>query len=212
MIPAYFMGLKINLFRKNLASFFLLKKNSLLIDSIAKLKQIYNSKKINTIIFLSYAPELNDFLYWCQQLLAESLGKKGKGILPIVSQAPKDHHSLLQLYLDGPKDKLFYIFSLKSNKNMYVNKNVFGDTFKFVENQKLSKVIEEQKNALTKSLRNKNIPYRDFKVNKIEEETFGELFSYFISETALVGNLIGVDPFNQPAVEEVKNLTKHYLS
>ena len=72
--------------------------------------------------------------------------------------------------------------------------------------------ILEQKNALTKSLRNKNIPYRDFKVNKIEEETFGELFSYFISETALVGNLIGVDPFNQPAVEEVKNLTKHYLS
>ena len=155
---------------------------------------------------------MNDFLYWCQQLLAESLGKKGKGILPIVSQAPKDHHSLLQLYLDGPKDKLFYIFSLKSNKNMYVNKNVFGDAFKFAENQKLSKVIEEQKNALTKSLRNKNIPYRDFKVNKIEEETFGELFSYFISETALVGNLIGVDPFNQPAVEEVKNLTKHYLS
>ena len=212
MIPAHFMGLKSNLFRKNLASFFLLKKNSLLIDSAAKLKQIYNSKKINTIIFLSYAPELNDFLYWCQQLLAESLGKKGKGILPIVSQAPKDHHSLLQLYLDGPKDKLFYIFSLKSNKNMYVNKNVFGDAFKFAENQKLSKVIEEQKNALTKSLRNKNIPYRDFKVNKIEEETFGELFSYFISETALVGNLIGVDPFNQPAVEEVKNLAKHYLS
>ena len=86
------------------------------------------------------------------------------------------------------------------------------DPYILVLNQKLSKVIEEQKNALTKSLRNKNIPYRDFKVNKIEEETFGELFSYFISETALVGNLIGVDPFNQPAVEEVKNLAKHYLS
>ena len=56
---------------------------------------------------------MEQFLYWCQQLIAESLGKNKKGFLPIVSNAPKDHHSLLQLYLDGPKDKLFHIFSLE---------------------------------------------------------------------------------------------------
>ena len=60
-------------------------------------------------------PELEKFLFWLQQLLSESLGKKGRGLLPVVSNAPKDHHSLLQLYLDGPKDKLFHIFSLEEN-------------------------------------------------------------------------------------------------
>ena len=126
MLPAYFMDLKINSFRKNLLSFFKSKKNFILYDSIIKLSHIYNLKKIKSIIFLNYAPQLNEFLYWCQQLLAESLGKEGKGILPVVSPAPRDHHSLLQLYLDGPKDKLFYIFSLNLNKKMKVKNNIFG--------------------------------------------------------------------------------------
>jgi len=212
MVPAYFMGLKINFFRKNLLDFFRSKKNLLLIDSVVKLAHIYNLKKINSIILLNYAPELNEFLYWCQQLMAESLGKNGKGILPVVSPAPKDHHSLLQLYLDGPKDKLFCIFSLKLNKKMKINNNVFGKAFSFTANKELSKVKEAQKNALIKALRNKKIPYREFRISKIAEETLGELFSYFILETALIGNFIGINPFDQPAVEEVKVLTKQYLS
>ena len=212
MVPAYYMGLKINSFRKNLLAFFRSKKNLFLIDSVIKLTHIYSSKKINSIILLNYAPELNEFLYWCQQLMAESLGKKGKGILPVVSTAPKDHHSLLQLYLDGPKDKLFYIFSLNLNKKMKINNNVFGKKFKFAENKELAEVIEAQKNALIKVLKNKNIPFREFEIKKITEETLGELFSYFILETALIGSLTGINPFNQPAVEEVKVLTKKYLS
>ena len=212
MVPAYYMGLKINSFRKNLLAFFRSKKNLFLIDSVIKLTHIYSSKKINSIILLNYAPELNEFLYWCQQLMAESLGKKGKGILPVVSTAPKDHHSLLQLYLDGPKDKLFYIFSLNLNKKMKINNNVFGKKFKFAENKEFAEVIEAQKNALIKVLKNKNIPFREFKIKKITEETLGELFSYFILETTLIGSLTGINPFNQPAVEEVKVLTKKYLS
>ena len=212
IVPAYFMGLKINDFRKNLLSFFSSKQNLVLNESIVKLAHMYNLKKIRSIIFLSYAPQLNNFLFWCQQLMAESLGKKGKGILPVVSPAPRDHHSLLQLYLDGPKDKLFYIFSLGLNKKMKLNKNIFGKSFKFVENKELSKVVSSQRKALTKVLKNKKIPFREFKISKINEETLGELFSYFMLETAFTGKLIGIDPFDQPAVEEVKFLTKQYLS
>jgi len=212
MVPAYFMGLKINSLRENLLIFFKSKQNLFLIDSVIKLAHIYNLKKINSIILLNYAPQLNEFLYWLQQLIAESLGKKGKGILPVVSPTPRDHHSLLQLYLDGPKDKLFYIFSLNLNKKMKINNNIFGKAFKFAESKELSKVVEAQKNALIKILKNKNIPFREFKISKIAEETLGELFSYFMLETALIGNLIGINPFNQPAVEEVKVLTKKYLS
>ena len=212
MIPAYFMGLKINHFRKNLLSFFKSKKKDFLIDTATKLSHIYKSKKINSIILLNYAPEVNNFLYWCQQLIAESLGKKGKGIMPIVSAAPKDHHSLMQLYLDGPKDKLFYIFSLKLNKKMKINKNIFGNNFSHVEKKDLSSVKEAQKNALIEVLKSKNIPFREFEINKRNEETLGELFSYFITETILISRLLGINPFNQPAVDQIKVLTKKHLS
>jgi len=212
MIPAYFMGLKKNYFRKNLLVFFKSKKKTSLTNNVIKLAHIYNYKKINSIILLNYAPEVNEFLYWCQQLMAESLGKKGKGILPVVSPAPRDHHSLLQLYLDGPKDKLFYIFSLKLNKKMKINKSVFGKNFSFAESKDLSRAKEAQKKALINVLKRKNIPYQEFVINKKNEETLGELFSYFIMETALIGKLINVNPFDQPAVEEVKVLTKKYLS
>jgi glucose-6-phosphate isomerase len=212
MVPAYFMGLDVGSFRENSLSFFKSKKNLILTESIVKLAHIYNQKKINSIILLNYAPQLNEFLYWCQQLIAESLGKKGKGILPVVSTAPRDHHSLLQLYLDGPKDKLFYVFSSNTNEKMKINKNIFDKSFKFVENKKLSKVILSQKKALIKVLKKKNIPFREFKINKITEDAMGELFSYFMLETAFIGKFIGIDPFNQPAVEEIKILTKQYLS
>ena len=212
MVPAYFMNLKIKHFRKYLLDLFKSKKNKLLIDSVVKLSHVYNLKKINSIIFLNYAPELNNFLYWCQQLMAESLGKSGKGILPVVSQVPRDHHSLLQLYLDGPKDKLFYIFSSNLEKKMKIKKNIFGRTFGFIKNNELSKVREAQKKALLQVLKNKNIPYREFKISRKNEEVLGELFSYFILETILVGEMIGVNPYDQPAVEEVKILTKKHLS
>jgi glucose-6-phosphate isomerase len=196
MIPAYFMGLKIKNFRKNLLDFFKSKEKISLINNVIKLTSIYRYGKINSIILLNYAPEVNEFLYWYQQLIAESLGKKGRGILPVVSIAPRDHHSLLQLYLDGPKDKLFYIFSLKKNKKMKVRKNVFGKNFSYAENKDLSKAKEAQKNALIHVLKSKNIPYQEFVINKKNEASLGKLFSYF----------------NQPAVEEVKILTKKYLS
>ena len=212
MIPAYFMGLRINSFRKNLLDFFKSTKKNLLLDNVIKLSHIYKYKKISSIILLNYAPEVNDFLYWSQQLIAESLGKKGRGILPVVSPAPRDHHSLMQLYLDGPKDKLFYIFSSRFNKKIKTNKNVFGKTFSYAENKDFLKTKVAQKNALIKVLINKKIPYQEFIINKKNEETLGELFSYFIIETVLVGKLLCINPFNQPAVEQVKVLTKKYLS
>ena len=212
MVPAYFMGLKINDFRKNLLIFFSRKEKKLIQDSVIKLIQIYKKKKIKSIILLNYAPEINDFLYWCQQLIAESLGKNGRGILPVVSPAPRDHHSLMQLYLDGPKDKLFYIFSLQLNKKLKTNKNIFGKNFKYAAKKDISKIKQAQKNALIQVLKNKNIPYREFKINKKNEQSLSELFSYFIIETILIGKLIDVNPFDQPAVEQVKTLTKKYLS
>jgi len=163
-------------------------------------------------VFFNYSPQLSDFVYWCQQLVAESLGKKGKGLLPIVSIGPRDHHSLLQLYLDGPKDKMFYILSSKNLYNFKVGKNYLDKKMKFLKNKKLNKVILSQRNAFVETLRKKNMPFREIHVNNFSEEVTGELFSYFMLETAMIGKLINLNPFDQPSVESVKILTKKYLS
>ena len=173
---------------------------------------LINNKKLNNLVFFNYSPELDKFLYWSQQLIAESLGKKGKGFLPIISPAPKDHHSLLQLYLDGPEDKLFYVFGTDAGNKEKLNSNFLDKKLDFLNNKSLSQIKAAQKNAFLKSLKKKRIPFREFKIRDFSEKVLGELFSYFILETAIVGKLININPFDQPAVEEVKINTKRILS
>ena len=185
---------------------FFLKKNTI------KIKKLVNSKKINKLIFLNYVPNLEKFLFWCQQLIAESLGKKNKGFLPMISNAPKDHHSLLQLYLDGPQDKIFYIFSYdkQSKEKIKLTKN--SNFTNFLNNKDLNTIKKAQKNALIKSFKKKKVPFREFKIKNLSEETLGELFSYFIFETVVIGKMLNINPFDQPAVERVKIDTKKMLS
>ena len=108
MLPVYLMGLNPENFKKDLTR--LINNKKFLSNSLKEIKRL-NLKNSRILIFFNYVPELENFLMWSQQLLAESLGKKKKGFVPMVSNAPKDHHSLLQLYLDGPKDKIFYVLS-----------------------------------------------------------------------------------------------------
>lgn len=211
IIPAYLMGVNIFKLRSNLLNFFK-KINKLFIkNQTLKLTNIMNSKKINNLIFLNYSPELKNFLFWCQQLIAESLGKKNLGFLPVVSSAPKDHHSLLQLYLDGPKDKVFNIFSLNSKSSETIKVNHSHDSTNFLNKKKFGVVKNAQKNSLVKSFIKKGIPFREFKIKKINEEALGELFSLFIIETVIIGKLLNINPFDQPAVEEIKTNTKKIL-
>lgn len=215
IVPAYLMGINISKLRSQTELFFSGKKKTILKNSVIELVHLLNSKRVKSLIFLNYSPELEKLLFWCQQLIAESLGKKGLGLLPVISNVPRDHHSLLQLYLDGPQDKIFYIFSVenKTNIKIKVNKNKRSVGSKhFLNNKTLSKVKEAQKIALIKTLRKKNISYREFKISKINEENLGELFVYFMLETVLTGKLLKINPFDQPAVEQVKIYTKNFLS
>ena len=157
-------------------------------------------------------PELNDFLFWLQQLLAESLGKNKKGFMPVISNAPRDHHSLLQLYLDGPEDKIFYIFSSKEKSNITMNSNFFEKNTKHLNKKKYQDVKLSQKNAFIEVLKEEDIPFREIVINKFNEDTIGKLFFSSILETVALGKTMKVNPFDQPAVEKVKVLTKQFLN
>ena len=212
IIPAYLMGANIFKLRHKIKDCLSAKRRASLRNNTIKMAKFIKSKKTNNLIFLNYAPELEKFLYWYQQLIAESLGKKNKGFLPVISNVPKDHHSLLQLYLDGPRNKFFVIFTCEDKsintidvKSEIFKKNIFNK-------KKFSTIKSAQKNALIKAFKNKKIPFREFKIKKNNEETLGKLFAYFILETILIGKLVNINPFNQPAVEVVKNFTKQLLN
>ncbi len=210
MFPAALMGLNIMKF-KNLKK--LIKNKSFVLSLIENVACIHtlNLKKINNSVILNYDSSLNDLGYWYQQLVAESLSKKGKGINPTLSFGPKDHHSLLQLYLDGPKDKLFYIFSMDVKNKEKINFGQFEKKMNFLNNKSLGQIKEAQKNAFLKVLKKKKIPFREFKIKDFSESVLGELFSYFMLETAIVGKLTNINPFDQPAVEQIKINSKKFL-
>ena len=129
----------------------------------------------------------------------------------MISNVPKDHHSLLQLYLDGPKDKIFNIFSLEKGLKEKINiKNLINNS-NFLNKRKLSSVKDAQKKALIKIFTKKNNLFREFRVKSNSEQVLGKLFSYFIIETVIIGRISKINPFDQPAVEQVKVYTKKLL-
>ena len=147
-----------------------------------------------------------------QQLTAESLGKKEKGINPILSFAPKDHHSLLQLYLDGPKDKFFtFLSSSLKSKKIKISKNVIFDDMKFLKNKNLETIINAQRDATKSIFKLDKIPYREIAFKKKNEKNLIQIFTFFVLETILLSRLLGVNPYDQPAVEKVKIETKKIL-
>jgi len=182
-----------------------------LIENVACIHTL-NLKKINNSVILNYDSSLNDLGYWYQQLVAESLGKKGKGINPTLSFAPKDHHSLLQLYLDGPKDKFFTFFSSsKKEDKLKIFQDIIPNNMKFLKNKKLKFIINAQSDAVKNIFKLKNIPFRQFTFKKRNEEELGEIFTFFVLETILLSRLMNINPFDQPAVEQVKIETKKIL-
>ena len=210
MLPAELMGLKPSNFRQlnNLV------KNKRFINSlianVSSTIHLLKKKKFNSII-LNYDESSENFFKWYQQLIAESLGKKKKGLLPIISNMPKDNHSVMQLYLDGFQNNFFTFFYVKEKKSEKINSNSILSSQKYLKNKNLSQIRIAQKNATENVFKKKNIPFRSFEIKKRDEKTLGELFCFFILETILIGQSLNLNPYDQPAVELIKKETKKIL-
>ena len=210
MLPAELMGLDANKFRQ-LNSLIKNKQfiNSLVSGISSTLNYIKN-KKYNSII-LNYDEKSENLFKWYQQLVAESLGKKSKGLLPIVSNMPKDNHSVMQLYLDGFKNNFYTFFYTNELKSESLKSSQILSSQKFLRGKNLSNIMYAQKIATENVFNKKKIPFRSFEIKKRNEKTLGELFCFFILETILIGKLLNVNPYDQPAVELIKKETKKLL-
>jgi glucose-6-phosphate isomerase len=209
MFPAELMGFKASNFRK-LNDIIKDKKflNSLIMNTSAILN--YSKKNYNSII-INYDSQANSLFEWYQQLVSESLGKQNKGILPIISTMPKDNHSLMQYYLDGKKNNFYTFFFSKNspvNKTKVMKSRLLHETHNYLKDQTVNQILEKQSIATQKVFYKQKLPFRSIVVSKRDENSIGGLFCYFILETILLGRALGVNPFNQPAVELIKIETK----
>ena len=210
MLPAELMGLNYKNFRQlnNLV------KNrsfmNALVSNVEATIYFLKAKKFNSII-INYDEQSTNLFNWYQQLVAESLGKEKKGILPIISIMPKDNHSVMQLYLDGFKNNFFTFFYSHEKNSAKINNDSVLLAQKFLKNKNINQIMFAQKKATETVFKQKNIPFRSFEIRKRDEKTLGELFCFFILETILIGKALKINPFDQPAVELIKKETKKIL-
>ena len=210
MLPAELMGLNVNNFKQ----FNALVKNkkflNSLIANVSATLYFIKKNKFNSII-INYDEKSDSLFRWYQQLIAESLGKKNKGLLPIISTMPKDNHSVMQLYLDGFKNNFFTFFYVHEKNSYKINNNLVLNSKKYLKNKNLTQITYSQKKATENVFRRKKIPFRSFEIKKRDEKTLGELFCFFILETILIGKYLKLNPYDQPAVELIKKETKKIL-
>jgi len=210
MVPSELMGLNSSKF-KQLNNLIKNKKfMNNLVSNVESILYFSKKKKFNSVI-INYDEESDSLFRWYQQLVAESLGKKKLGILPIISNMPKDNHSVMQLYLDGFQNNFFTFFYVQEKNSHKVNNQFIFPTHNYLKNKNLSKITLAQKQATENVFRKKRIPFRSFEIKNRDEKTLGELFCFFILETILLGKSLNLNPYDQPAVELIKTETKNLL-
>ena len=210
MFPAELMGFKPKKFRR--LNYLL--KNKKFVDSLIQNVSnilILNKNNMTNSIILNYDDRSNDLFGWYQQLVAESLGKKNKGILPVISNMPRDNHSLMQHYLDGTKNNFFTLFFVKEKSSKKINNKSILKSHFYLKNKSLNDISFSQFCATENVFKKKKIPFRSFIIQKRNEETLGELFTFFMLETILLGMAMKINPFDQPAVELIKTDTTKFL-
>ena len=181
-----------------------------LINNAATLLTLITKSKIDTHVSLIYSHNLLNYGYWHQQLLAESIGKNGKDFTPIISECPKDHHSIMQLYLDGKRNKFFTFFKTINNKIDQPITDYFDQKFK---KSSLDNIVDAQFNATINVFKKNLIPFRVILIDQKKPiQSFISLLVYSMLETAILCKALDLNPFNQPAVEAIKKETYSLLS
>jgi glucose-6-phosphate isomerase len=165
-------------------------------------------------VMMAYADRLERFTRWYVQLWAESLGKDGKGTTPIAALGPVDQHSQLQLFIAGPRDKLFTVITVAcAGEGPRLDAGLAAAAGEpGFAGKTIGDLVAAQGRATAETLAKNGCPVRTIKIARLDEASLGELLMHFMLETIIAAQLLGIDAFDQPAVEEGKVLAKRYLT
>ena len=175
---------------------------------------LLEERGISQSVLMPYGDRLRVFGAWYRQLWAESLGKDGKGLTPIAALGPVDQHSQVQLFLAGPKDKLFTLLWLDTAGEGAPIEALLAEELAIgqLPGRRMGELLLAEAKATADSLALNGCPLRTITFGRLDEEVLGGLFMHFMLETILTAHLLGVDPFDQPAVEQGKQLARDYLA
>ncbi len=169
--------------------------------------------RLRETVLWAYADKLATLSGWWRQLWGESLGKDGKGSTPVGAVGPVDQHSQLQLFRDGPGGALFTLLSTQTKGRGLVapveRSNALG--LNYLAGRAMGDLVDAEARATAQTLSRNRRPVRQIHVPMIDERSMGALMMHFMLETILMARLMGVDPFDQPGVEEGKVLARKYL-
>lgn len=181
----------------------------------AAIKIAFLQKKgIANTVLMPYVDRLANFGLWFQQLWAESLGKNGTGSTPIRAMGTRDQHSQMQLYLAGPRDKLFTLMTLEvaGKGGLISNALVKESELAYLQRRRMGDLLDAEQRATAQTLVRNGCPMRLFELDHLDEEVMGALMMHFMLETIISAGLLKVNAFDQPAVEEGKVLARKFLS
>ena len=213
MVPAIIAGLNVKKIHEGVVK--LLNKNDF--TNAFKFAQMFKysvSNNFASSVIMTYSDGLNYFGKWYLQLWAESIGKQNRGVTALHATGTTDQHSQLQLYLDGPKDKFFTIIkSNYKNKGLLIDSQLMKDeSIDYLVNKKMGDLMHAEQDATIDTFKLNGFKFREIFIETINEENIGMLMANSIIETIAACIYFDVDPFDQPAVEQGKVLTKKYLS
>tara|TARA_Y100000590_G_scaffold62388_1_gene66682 strand:- start:5878 stop:7119 length:1242 start_codon:yes stop_codon:yes gene_type:complete len=216
LFPASLAGIDINIFKqggRNYLENFLDNNFDDPYKGAVLFHLLYRLYKININVIFTYSDSLLNFGKWYCQLWAESLGKKGIGSTPVHSVGTFDQHSQLQLYLDGPKDKFFTCIKTDHlNKGPIMHESILNESgLNYIAGKRMGDLMEAEQNSTIETLINNKLFVREIMMKEINIESLGSLMMYFFIETIIAGEILGINIFNQPAVEDGKVLTKKIL-
>ncbi|MDP6874681.1 MAG: glucose-6-phosphate isomerase [Alphaproteobacteria bacterium] len=179
----------------------------------AALQVALRDQGLSQSVLLAYAEAFKPFVLWYRQIWAESLGKQGQGTTPIDALGPVDQHSQLQLYLDGPRDKLFTVMTVSQDGRGPVVDAALANSLgqDYLAGRSIGDLVGAMQSATADTLVKNGLPVRRLSAERLDERTLGALFMHFMLETLFAADLMGVDAFGQPAVEESKVLARQYL-
>lgn len=223
MFPAAFFNIDI---RKIYAGAQTIKKNlenpdlanNQLLQTAAHIANRHVEANVNNTVLMPYSSLLKDFSFWFVQLWAESLGKisstgKAVGLTPIPAYGATDQHSQMQLFMEGPSDKLMFLLNIKDREyDFSLDGGLNLSSAKKLEKYTLNQLMQAEFQGSVKALEESDKDVIIIELDRLNETTIGELILFFESLTALMGEHLEVDPFNQPGVEKGKIYAFEYLS
>lgn len=178
-------------------------------EALRSAAAIFSANK-SIMVNIGYLQQFSSYLEWYSQIIAESLGKNGGGLTPLRGLGPNDQHSMLQLYLEGPQDKIYSLFYVEDLKDK--PKTCSLKELGYIAEKSLSDINTANFLATEAALTNKQLPIRTILLEDLSPRSIGSLVAHSMLEIVILSHMMNINPFNQPGVEFIKTKSKQLVA